>query len=338
MLTDKFAQSTLATFQPSRWLSNPHLQTVYPALLRCPEQLSRRRERLELPDGDFVDLDWHGNDELPLAILLHGLAGSSRSGYVLGLQHNLAAHGIASVAINFRGCSGEVNRLARCYHSGETEDLDHVYRTVRQRFPSRCLAAVGFSLGGNVLLKWLGESETPPALFAAVAVSVPFVLSECANRLDSGLSRLYRAYLLRELKRYMATKLRYFQEHGLASEADKLLALGDLRPIRSFWQYDDQVVAPLHGFADVRDYYRRSSCRQFLPFIRTPTLLIHAVDDPFMTADVVPKAHELPPGVELVLQPAGGHVGFVANASNLRPEYWLDRCIPAYFLSRLARA
>lgn len=288
-----------------------------------------------MSDGDFVDLDWHGAETMPLVIVLHGLGGSAHSGYILGLQQRLHQHGFASVALNFRGCSGEPNRLARCYHSGDTGDLDYLHQTLVKRYPERPLAAVGFSLGGNVLLKWLGENLTPPRLFAAAAVSVPFVLSECATRLDSGFSKLYRAYLLRELKRYMAGKLRYFQQHGIESEARKLRELGDLSPIRSFWQYDDRVVAPLHGFADVHDYYRRSSCRQFLPFIRTPTLLIQAADDPFMTPNVLPTANELSASTELLLQDTGGHVGFVAAANSLRPDYWLDRCIPDYFQSRL---
>lgn len=337
-MSSKPTHRDLGEFRPSFWLSNPHLQTIFPALLRRPPYLLRRRERLELSDGDFIDLDWYGSDDLPLVIVLHGLAGSSRSGYVLGLQHSLQRQGFASVALNFRGCSGEVNRLARGYHSGETEDLDQLYLTIRKRFPKRALAAVGFSLGGNVLLKWLGESAAPPQLFAAVAVSVPFVLGECASRLDSGVSRLYRTYLLRELKRYMAAKLHSLRQQGRSSEAGKLLALGDLSTIRSFWEYDDRVVAPLHGFANVHDYYRRASSRQFLPAITTPTLLIQAADDPFMTANVLPNHDELAQCVELLLQTVGGHVGFVAGAGNFRPDYWLDHCIPAYFRNRLDTA
>lgn len=196
-------------FRPAWWLNSPHLQTIYPAFLRrISPPAGVRRERLETPDGDFLDLDWIDNGDRPLAILLHGLAGSSRSGYIQGLQHSLLAAGLASVALNFRGCSGEMNRMARCYHSGETEDIDFLYNTLRRRFPNRAMAAIGFSLGGNVLLKWLGEQGDKLELSAAVAVSVPLLLNECADKLDRGFSKLYRDYLLRELKQYMRVKLR----------------------------------------------------------------------------------------------------------------------------------
>jgi len=322
-------------FQALWWLNNAHLQTIYPALLRIGPKPSRRRERLELPDGDFVDLDWQGDDDMPLVIILHGLSGSSRSGYVLGLQQTLMTQGFASVALNFRGCSGEPNRLARCYHSGDTADLDWLYQTLRPRFPHRPLAAAGFSLGGNVLLKWLGETAQPLHLFAAAAVSVPLVLSECATRLDRGFSRVYRDYLLRELKAYMAKKMRHFQCLGNEAEANKIRQLGNLSTLRSFWEYDDRVVAPLHGFADVHDYYRRASSRQFLPNIQVPTLLIQAEDDPFMTPAVLPEADELSSSTTLLLQASGGHVGFISRRSLSKTDYWLEHSIPAFFRRQL---
>ena len=322
--------SAIACFRPAWWLDNPHLQTIYPALLRRPPTLLRRRERLATPDADFIDLDWYGDGDAPLAILLHGLSGSSHSSYILGLQPALLAQGFASVAMNFRGCSGESNRLARCYHSGETEDVDFLYRTLRQRYPSRAIAAVGFSLGGNVLLKWLGERGGQLDLFAAVAVSVPLVLSECATRLDYGFSKIYRDRLLTELKQYMQDKLRHLQAIGAGREVAKLRELGDLSAIRSFWQYDDRVVAKLHGFAGVDDYYRCSSSRQFLPKIRVPTLLVQAADDPFMTPAVLPEPGELSPQVTLELHANGGHVGFVGCNRGLKIDYWLDGRIPRF--------
>lgn len=322
--------SAIACFRPAWWLDNPHLQTIFPALLRRPRMLLRRRERLATPDADFIDLDWYGDGDLPLAILLHGLSGSSHSSYILGLQRALLAQGFASVAMNFRGCSGESNRLARCYHSGETEDMDFLYRTLRQRYPGRAIAAVGFSLGGNVLLKWLGERGGQLDLFAAVAVSVPLVLSECATRLDYGFSKIYRDRLLAELKQYMQDKFRHLQAIGADREVAKLRDLGDLSAIRSFWQYDDRVVAKLHGFAGVDDYYCRSSSRQFLPKIRVPTLLIQAADDPFMTSAVLPEPGELSPQVALELHENGGHVGFVGCYRGLKADYWLDSRIPRF--------
>lgn len=322
-------------FQPAWWLNNRHLQTLYPALLRKVPSLQRTRERLSTPDGDFIDLDWHGENHGVIVILLHGLSGSSRSGYIIGLQRTLHQNGFASVAMNFRGCSGEPNRLARCYHSGETEDIDFVYRTLGQRYPKAVFAAVGFSLGGNVLLKWLGEQGDKAGLAAAVAVSVPLLLNECATKLDHGFSRVYRKHLLDELKRYMHTKQRFLQANGLETEADKLASLGSLADIHSFWQYDDRVVAKLHGFKDVHDYYRRSSSRQFLLAIRVPTLVVQSEDDPFMTPAVLPSADELAPRVQLEVCSGGGHVGFVAGRNRCSADYWLEQRVPLFLREHL---
>lgn len=320
-----------AQFTPAWWLKNPHWQTIYPALFRTAAAgLHCSRERLTLPDTDFLDLDFYGQSDAPLLILLHGLAGSAQSGYISGLQLALSAAGLASVVINFRGCSGEPNRLARAYHAGDTDDLQFVYQSLRQRFPERPMAAIGFSLGGNVLLKWLGEGRSGIDLRAAIAVSVPLQLDVCATRLDSGWSKIYRAYLLGDLKRYMQDKRQYLQRQGLASEFDKLQQLGDLRNIRSFWQYDDRVVAPLHGFSGVDDYYRRSSARQYLKSIRLPTLIIQAVDDPFMTPAVLPSDDQLSASVVLELAAQGGHVGFIGGRKLLKPEYWLEQRILAF--------
>ncbi len=322
-------------FQPAWWWRNPHLQTLYPALFRKGIPLERIRERLITPDQDFLDLDWHEDPDKPLVILLHGLSGSSESGYILGLQQALRSCGFASVALNFRGCSGFPNWKARCYHSGETEDIAFVYETIRQRFPKRPIAAVGFSLGGNVLLKWLGEQGDALSLFAAVAVSVPLVLSECASRLDKGFSRIYRRYLLDELKHYIEQKQAFLQSQGFNDEADRLRQLGDLSDITSFWQYDERVVARLHGFRDAADYYQRSSSRQFLGAIRLPTLLIQAHDDPFMTPAVLPQGHELAPQVAMEVHNWGGHVGFVNGQTPHDKTYWLDKRIPVYLLDKL---
>jgi uncharacterized protein len=319
-------------FKPAWWLRHAHLQTLYPALLRRIATPPLRRERLITPDNDFLDIDYCGTGTAPLVLLLHGLTGSSQSSYIKGLQHALWQQGLRSAALNFRGCSGEYNRLARCYHSGETEDIHFLYQTLRQREPDTAFAAVGFSLGGNVLLKWLGEQRDKLDLFAAVAVSVPLVLSICATKLDTGFSKLYRANLLRELKQYVTAKQRHLEQLGIKAEADKLKQLGDLSRINSFWQYDDRVVAPLHGFHNVHDYYQRSSSRQFLKKITVPTLVIQAQDDPFMTREVLPKTEELSTTVCLELCQGGGHVGFVTGKNPLHPQYWLEQRILAFLM------
>ncbi|CAA9891675.1 YheT [Candidatus Methylobacter favarea] len=319
------------TFKPAWWLNNGHLQTMYSALLRKKLSLPElKRERLITPDKDFIDVDWYGESGQPLIILLHGLTGSSQSGYITGLQLKLLEQGFRSITLNFRGCSGESNHLAKCYHSGDTEDIHFLYQTLREREPDTPIAAVGFSLGGNVLLKWLGEQGSKLALFAAIAVSVPLVLNTCASKLDAGFSRLYRDNLLRELKRYIQLKLHHLEKLDNVHEAEKIRQLGDLSKINSFWQYDDRVVAKLHGFKNVHDYYQRSSSRQFLKSIAVPTLVIQARDDPFMTQDVLPDPDELSACVDLEITSGGGHVGFVAGQIPFKPHYWLEQRIPEF--------
>jgi predicted alpha/beta-fold hydrolase len=325
-----------STFKPAWWLKNAHLQTIFPAFFRNTQTPGAlRRERLSTRDNDFIDIDHSGENGQPIVILLHGLTGSSESGYIKGLQHTLAKLGFRTVALNFRGCSGESNRLARCYHSGETEDIHFLYQTLREREPETPMAAIGFSLGGNVLLKWLGEQGDRLDLFAAIAVSVPLVLSICASKLDSGFSKIYRKNLLNELKQYVRLKLQHLETLGIETEAEKIRQLGNLADINSFWQYDDIVVAKLHGYRDVHDYYQRSSSRQFLKSIVVPTLVIQAADDPFMTLEVLPEEHEMSPSVHLEIAQGGGHVGFVAGAYPFRPRYWLEQRIPEFLMLRL---
>jgi hypothetical protein len=187
-------------------------------------------------------------------------------------------------------------------------------------------------LGGNVLLKWLGEQGDQLELFAAVAVSVPLLLGICATKLDNGFSRFYRVNLLKELKTYMDIKLEHLESIGQSQEAMKIKELGDLSTISSFWQYDDRVVAKLHDFADVQDYYRRSSSRQYLKSISVPTLLIQAADDPFMTTEVLPEINEMSSQVQLELTQHGGHVGFISGLIPFRPQYWLEQRIPEFLM------
>lgn len=312
-------------FAPAWWLPGPHLQTLWQPLFRWQPRPATVRERVNTPDGDFLDIDWFGPDRGPVALLLHGLSGSSRSPYIRGMQVVLAEQGWRSAALNFRGCSGEPNRTSRGYHSGETGDLDYIYETLRERLPAVPLAAIGYSLGGNMLLKWLGERGSSVDLTAAVAVSVPLRLGVCASRLDDGWSRLYRNQLLRELKDYIEQKRVHLATNGLAGEAQKLEALGDLSSIRSFWEYDDRVVARLYGFAGAEAYYRTCSARPFLRHITCPTLLIHARNDPFMTEAVLPDKDELSPAIQFELCETGGHVGFVGGRWPWNPGYWLEQ-------------
>ncbi len=305
-----------AAFRAAWWLRNPHLQTLWPTWRRRRPPLPIRRERLETPDGDFLDLSWVSAAAGPRVLLLHGLEGSLRSHYAAGLLQSLCAAGFQPVLLHFRNCGEQPNRLARSYHSGETGDIDFVIR--RLAADGRPLsAAVGISLGGNALLKWLGEQGERAPLATAIAVSVPFLLADAARRLDQGLSRIYRRHLL--------TKLRASYRRKFSRIPSPLQV--DLEQLHTFRDYDDQVTAPLHGFAGVDDYYGRCSSRQFLRRIRVPTLILHARDDPFMFPATCPGPRELSAAVTLELAEHGGHVGFVAGPWPWRPRYWLDERI-----------
>lgn len=328
---------TTSSFRPAWWLSHPHLQTLWPALLRSSPTLARTRERLHTPDGDFLDLDWHGKKHHAIVMLLHGLSGSSNSTYILGMQQELLRKGFCSVGMNFRGCSGQPNNTARCYHSGDTDDVDFLFRHLRKAYPHMPIAVVGYSLGGNVLLKWLGEGRQNLDIFAAAAVSVPLLLNKCSSRMDVGFSKRYRNQLLKELKGYIYSKHNHLRSIGQPHEADKLQQLGDLTPISSFWEYDDRVIAGLYPFTDVNDYYAQSSSRQYLKSINTPTLIIHANDDPFMTPEVIPSESELSPSVDFEIAASGGHVGFVAGNIPGRPRYWLEERIPHFIQQHYKR-
>lgn len=301
-------------FIPAWWLPSPHLQTLWPTLARHGPRPELQRERLELPDGDFLDLDWTARTEGPLVLVLHGLEGSSGSPYARGILAAIHDAGWRGVLMHFRGCSEEPNRLARSYHSGETGDLAHVLGVLKTRYPETPLAAAGYSLGGNVLLKYLGEQGERAGIRCAVAVSVPFDLGRAADRLEQGLSRLYQWHLVGKLHRSLHRKLR------LGRVPERYAGCVQLATFRAF---DDQVTAPLHGFSGADDYYRRSSSRQYLKGIRVPTLILHARDDPFLPPDAIPQPRDLSPAVTLKITEKGGHVGFVSGPP-WRPVYWSE--------------
>lgn len=308
-------------FQPAWWCRGPHRQTLWARLMRHAPRLALQRERLELPDGDFIDLDWTETGSGPIVIILHGLEGSSDSPYARGILQAVERRGWRGVVMHFRGCNGEPNRLARSYHSGDTGDLAYFIDVLRRREPRTPLATVGFSLGGNVLLKWLGKTGHQAPVRAAVAVSVPFDLHSAADRLQQGFSRLYQWQLMRSMRRSVAEKRR---------RMELPLKIRDLSALKSFRDFDEHVTAPLHGFDNADHYYTASSSRQYLKGIAVPTLVLHARDDPFMTEAAIPRNDELSEAVTLELSAHGGHVGFVAGTWPWRPRYWLEERIPAY--------
>lgn len=317
------------TFKPAWWLPSPHGQTIWPVFFRRPSSIEEQWERLELPDEDFLDLVWDKRNYLdegkPIVILLHGLGGGITSTYIKDLMTAISQCGFRPVLMHYRGASGVPNRLPKGYHSGETGDIGYVAGVLKERCKSP-LACVGFSIGGNILIKWLGETGSDNPLSAAVAVSVPFELPAVADKLMQGFSQVYQQYLLRKLIKDKKIKF---------STMPSPIDLSGLDSISNFWEYDSLVTAPIFGFADVHEYYRKSSSRQYLPGITVPTLIIHAEDDPFMTPKVVPQVNELSKSTQLNLSPKGGHVGFICGNTPGIPEYWLDRRIPAFLKSIL---
>ncbi len=293
----------VAPYQAPRWLPGAHAQTIWPLLIKGPLP-DYRRERWETPDGDFIDLDRiDGRPDAPCLVLFHGLEGSSRSHYARRLMHAVKQRGWHGVVVHFRGCSGEANRLPRAYHSGDSAEIDWVLRRLLTAgYPA--LFAAGVSLGGNALLKWAAElGERPESPVAAIAaVSVPLDLAAANQALSSGFNLIYARHFLRTLIPAALEKNRRFPGRF---DIQRALAARSLR------DFDDAVTAPLHGFAGADDYYARSSAGPLLKNIRLPTLLLHAVNDPFLPVAALPSRAGLPPCMRLELHPEGGHVGFV---------------------------
>jgi len=299
------------------------VQTIWGPLFRR-HRIRWRRERVATPEGDFVDLDWadSARPDAPLLLVLHGLEGSSRSHYVVGLARQALARGWRAVTLNFRSCSGELNRLRSFYHSGHTADLDEVVGMLAAREPGLRLGAVGVSLGGNVLLKWLGErqADVPGPVAGAVAISVPFDLASCAETLDRGFCRLVYT------KNFLATmrakvRLKAARDPGLREIVDVPLALR----ARTFAEYDRAVTAPLNGFKDERDYWTRASSAPYLSRIQRPTLLVNALDDPIVPAGALPDLADLPPAVQAQFVRRGGHAAFLEGRWPWRVESWAER-------------
>ena len=337
-------------FKAYRWLANRHLQTLWPSQFRQIRQLPFHREAITTLDQDVVYLDCLGASPFsdtpkkpptknkpnpPIVLMLHGLTGSAESSYIRGFQHAFAKLGWRSVTLNFRGCIEHPNFKAHAYHSGHTDDLQTVYQLIRDAEPDTPLAVLGISLGGNVLLKWLGQQIKPSSLFAAAAVSVPFQLDTCADTLDQGFSKLYRAHLVGELKKSFEIKKEYLLKHGHQDEYQRIENLPDVSTMNTFWEFDHHITAALNGFDSVHHYYRESSSRQYIKHIRVPTLIIHAADDPFISASAIPTNQELSSYTSLEISQQGGHVGFIGGTHKKHASYWLDERLPKFFSQRL---
>lgn len=306
----------LRPFKPCWWLKNPHFQTIVATWFKVPA-IEGEQQRVELDDGDFIDLVWYGRSrkEQPLVLILHGLEGGEASHYVRSIVRSLDNAGFQVVFMYHRGCSPEHNRLSRSYHSGETGDLAEVLSFLEARNSAGVYAAVGYSLGANVLLKYLGEQGELAQIEKAIAISTPFELHAASQKLNRGFSRIYQYHLLKRLIwRYQSkfeTRL-----SPLNVEPDRL---------KTFVDFDHQITSALNGFDGAIDYYTRSSSRQFIPDIRRNSLIVHAEDDPFLPATSIPGEAELPDFVKIERCSHGGHVGFLEGG--LRPGRWLDHRI-----------
>jgi uncharacterized protein len=329
------AHGVNAPYLPARWLPGAHAMTVFASVARVWPRPRARRERWELPDGDFLDVDRYavpGAPEAPVVVVLHGLEGSSRASYVRGLVALALSRGLAALALNFRGCSGEMNRLPRLYHSGETSDLDHVVSRLAAERPGRPIGVAGFSLGGNVAAKWLGErgDDLPGEVRAGAVISVPFDLLRSARAMDGPgfWNAVYRGRFLRRLRRKAALKLR--QHPGWVDPAV-------IPAATTFAAFDDRITAPVHGFRSAEDYWTRSSAGRYLAGVRRPLLAIAAKDDPIVPPDTLPvEEARRNPNVVLEITDAGGHVAFVGGAP-FWPSFWAERRAVDFLAARLAQ-
>ena len=327
-------------YRAPRWLPGGHLQTLYPPLIAPRPKLGYRRERWDTPDGDFIDLDWvdqrsaepknrdsKPETPAPLVALFHGLEGSSHSHYAMALMAALHAFGWRGVVVHFRGCSGEINRLPRAYHSGDSAEIDWILRRLRRSLAWAPLYAMGVSLGGNALLKWLGEhgDAAGEVIAAAAAVSAPVDLMAAGNALDAGFNLIYTRHFLRTMKRKTLAKLERFPD---LCDRERLLQLHTLR------EFDNVVTAPLHGYRDTDDYWTRASSKPLLRSIATPTLMINARNDPFLPPGALPHRGEVADAVNLEFSDTGGHAGFTVGRFPGRGDWLAQRLLRFFSMQR----
>ncbi|HEX8040251.1 MAG TPA: alpha/beta fold hydrolase [Chryseosolibacter sp.] len=314
------SKKTPADYVPPFFLFGAHLETIYPALLRRIPPFPYTRERIATPDDDFLDLDWLRKSASKVAVISHGLEGNTGRPYVRGMARALFQNGFDVLAWNYRGCSDEMNRQLRFYHSGATDDLDTVVRHAVHNRGYQEVYLVGFSLGGNITLKYLGEGAAHESIKKAVVFSVPLHLESSCERISLPSNRIYSNRFLRSLKAKIILKARFRRE----------LDTSALRQIKTLAEFDDRYTAPLHGFRDAADYYERCSSIRFVDSIRTPTLVINTRNDPFLSEECFPSTRlQDHPFVKLQILNRGGHVGF--TQFNKNGLYWSEQRALEFF-------
>lgn len=313
-----------------KWLPGGNAQTIYPYFLNPSPVVTFRRERWELDDGDFIDVDWlDGPQDKPLVVMFHGLEGSSRSHYARSFMDQLRELNWRGAVIHFRGCSGEPNRLPRAYHAGDSTEIDWMLRRIATQCELQKSAAplyvIGVSLGGNALLKWLGEQggQISKLITAATAVSAPLDLAAAGKALDSGFNQFYTRHFLGSLKRKALEKQKRFPG---------LLDVQAVAASATLYEFDNHVTAPLHGFRNTDEYWRKSSSKPWLQHIQIPTLVINARNDPFMPSNVLPTQSMVSSMVMLDFPEQGGHVGFMQGTFPGQLK-WLPQRIIRFFQS-----
>lgn len=314
-----------SNFKPAWWLSNPHVQTIAAKWFRRKEVFNGVTLTLETPDADFIDLVWtqlptHDSTK-PIVVILHGLAGSVDSHYAKGMLQAIQQKGWIGVLMHFRGCSGRPNKQGRSYHSGDIRDIAYLTDWLTQQFPQSPLAAIGFSLGGNVLTRFLAEHPSNPYRVNSI-VCAPLDLASCSKRIGRGFSKVYQKYLVDMLKTATLEKIDLNLLPNVCSK--------QVLNVTKLWDFDHLVTAPINGFLGAEHYYQEASGKFVLERIERPTLFIHAADDPFLDHENTIPDNVLPKHITFEICEKGGHVGFIAGNNPLKPKYWLEQRIPEY--------
>jgi len=319
-----------SSFRVAWWLSNKHLQTMLAKYFRRKLTIKTVSQVLELPDNDFAELAWtelpSKQCNKPIVVLLHGLEGSVDSHYVKGMLQAIKAQGWIGVLLHFRGCGKHINRQAQSYHSGHTKDLEYFSKYLMEHYPNNAKSLVGFSLGGNVVCKYL--ATTKETIYGAASViCAPLHLASCSEKINRGFSKVYQHYLVSMLKKNALKKV----DKGLISH----ISSSKILSIKTMWEFDELFTAPINKFHNAQDYYAKSSGLFGIDNIKTPCLFIHAKDDPFLCHNNISNLPELPLGIEFEVSNKGGHVGFISGNNPLKPLFWLEHRIPNYLAEHL---